>query len=144
MTNSSTSSVTLAPPGAGLPAPERFIARQLFALKRRFGTREAFHDQFLEERAAIRHLVDSGKTPLGKADTATVKPSPEAGAEVEAAYEESCDSFLSIVAKTPDLKTALRYEHPWFGPLDAAGWQALAAMHLGFHRRQIEAIRAGL
>jgi hypothetical protein len=194
MTHSSSPSVVLAPPGAGLPAPERFIARQIFAWKRRFGTREAFHEQFLAERAAIRQLVDSvpgeaqgravlisrlrgledssrfwsvwmtldhlritnhavagviaalsaGKTPPGKADTATVKPSPEAGAEVEAAYEESCDAFLSIVAKIPDLKTALRYEHPWFGPLDAAGWQALAAMHLGIHRRQIEAIRAGL
>ena len=36
------------------------------------------------------------------------------------------------------------YAHPWFGPLDARGWQALAAFHLDLHRVQIERILAGL
>ena len=31
----------------------------------------------------------------------------------------------------------------WFGPLDAAGWHALAAGHMGIHRVQIERIVKG-
>jgi len=34
--------------------------------------------------------------------------------------------------------------HPWFGPLDAAGWHALAAGHMAIHRVQIERILQGL
>ena len=41
-------------------------------------------------------------------------------------------------------QTAARYRHPWFGPLDAAGWHALAATHMGVHRRQLERILAAL
>jgi len=184
----------LAPPGAGLPVPERWIARGLFSLKRRFASRASVEERFRCERSAIRHLVDSipeslrdrpvliprlrgledssrhwsvwmtldhlritnrafagvitalaaGKVPPGKADTATVKPSPQSGPDADSAYEASCGNLLEVVARIPDLKTALRYEHPWFGPLDAAGWHALAAMHLGIHRAQIEAISKGL
>lgn len=180
----------LAAPGAGLPAPELFIARRLFAWKRRFGSSEGFTRRFAATRAAIRDLVaaipeadrgrrvliprlrgleDSsrhwsvwmtldhlritneafagviatlaaGKLPPGKADTATVKPSPAAGSESEAAFETSCDQLGAVVAGIDDLKTALRFPHPWFGPLDAAGWHALSAMHLGIHRAQIAEI----
>ena len=49
----------LAAPGAGLPAPEFFVARALFALKCRTGSRDAFIAGFREERAKIRALVDS-------------------------------------------------------------------------------------
>ena len=38
------------------------------------------------------------------------------------------------------VRTKLRHAHPWFGPLDAAGWHAMAAMHMGIHRKQIERI----
>lgn len=184
----------LAPPGAGLPVPERWIARGLFSLKRRFASRVSVEEQFHRERSEIRRCVDSipealrsrpvliprlrgledssrhwsvwmtldhlritnrafagviaalaaGKVPPGKADTAAVKPSPGSGPEADSAYEESCEALLGIVARIPDLKTSLRYEHPWFGPIDAAGWHALAAMHLGIHRAQIEAISKGL
>lgn len=81
-----------------------------------------------------------GAAPPGAASTAAVKPSPAAGPEVVAAYEASCDALLAACAATPDLHTAARYPHPWFGPLDAAGWHALAATHLGVHRAQIERI----
>lgn len=180
----------LAAPGAGLPGPELFIARRLFAWKRRFGSREGFSRQFDSERAAIvdlvaavpeelrgrrvliprlRGLEDSsrhwsvwmtldhlritnevfagviatlaaGRIPPGKADTAAVKPSPGAGPEVEADYEASCDDLVAVVAGIAELKTALRFPHPWFGPLDAAGWHALSATHLGIHRAQIAEI----
>lgn len=177
-------------PGAGLPAPELFIARRLFAWKRRFGSREGFTRQYAATRIAICDLVASipeadrgrqvliprlrgledssrywsvwmtldhlritneafagviamlsaGQLPPGKADTATVKPSPAAGAESEAAFETSCEKLVSVVDGIADLKTALRFPHPWFGPLDAADWHALSATHLGIHRAQIAEI----
>lgn len=185
---------TLAAPGAGLPAPELWIARVLFALKRCFGSREAFTARLEQERAAIRELLatcdpaqggeqvliprlrgleDSsrfwsvwmtlehlritntifarviqslakGQVPTKKASTADVKPRADLTAEVEAAYEASCDELLSVAAALPDLKTAAKYAHPWFGPLDAAGWHALTATHMGIHRAQIAKIIAAL
>jgi hypothetical protein len=80
----------------------------------------------------------------GKASTAAVKPGPEVTAAVVAEYEASCDALLAQVAAAPDLKTAVRFAHPWFGPLDAFGWHAMAASHMGVHRVQIERIIAGL
>ncbi len=177
-------------PGAGLPIPERWIARLLFAHKLRTGSRERFRAVFHEEREKIAHLVadlpvadrstrvliprlrgledssrywsvwmtldhlritnesfanvvralGSGRIPPGKADTAAVKPDPAVGAEIEQAYTASCDAFLAAMDAVSELRTSLRFEHPWFGPLDAFGWTALAATHLGIHRSQIERI----
>lgn len=181
-------------PGAGLPAPELWIARLLFALRRKLGGRESFTAGFTRERAAILELVatcdpglrgrpvliprlrgmeDSsrhwsvwmtlehlrltnaifgrviaslarGEVPARKASTAEVKPRADVGEAVEPAFEASCDALLAAVAEVPDLKTAAMYAHPWFGPLDAAGWHALAAMHMAIHRRQMANIIAGL
>ena len=88
--------------------------------------------------------LTNGIIPEGKASTAAVKPSPETSAEVVAAYEKSCDDLLSTVAAAPNLNTAVRFAHPWFGPLDAAGWHALAGGHMGIHRLQIERILQGI
>jgi hypothetical protein len=82
--------------------------------------------------------------PPGKASTAAVKPSPLVTASVVAEYEESCDALLAVVAASENLKTKARYAHPWFGPLDAAGWHALAPRHLKIHRVQIERILEGI
>jgi hypothetical protein len=96
------------------------------------------------EMARIIGDLTNGKLPKGAANTAAVKPSPAVTADVIAAYEESCDALLATVAAANSLKTQQRYAHPWFGPLDAHGWHALAAGHLGIHRVQIERICAGL
>jgi uncharacterized damage-inducible protein DinB len=191
--NSSTAPI-LAAPGAGLPVPELWIARVLFALKRRFGSRDAFTARFEQERGITRELLaqcpparrgeqvliprlrgleDSsrfwsvwmtlehlritntifamvikslahGQVPTKKASTAHVKPRADLTGEVEAAFEASCEELLSTVAAVPDLQTAAKYAHPWFGPLDAAGWHALTAMHMGIHRAQIAKIIAAL
>lgn len=85
-----------------------------------------------------------GVVPPGTASTAAVKPNPEVTAEVVEAFEASCDTLLDAASRLADLRTRVRYAHPWFGPLDAAGWYQLAAGHLGIHRVQIERIRAGL
>jgi hypothetical protein len=91
----------------------------------------------------IRELVRE-VTPAGAASTAAVKPSADVGPEVLAAFEASCDALASAVAASPSLNTHARYPHPWFGPLNAAGWHALAGMHMGIHRVQIERILIGL
>lgn len=184
----------LAPPGAGLPLPELWIARLLFAVRRLRGSRETFLTKFEQERAAIRALVafcaeekrgrqvvikrprgleDSsrnwsvwmtldhlritntalirvitaltqGQVPPGKASTAAVKPSITVTAAVEAEFERSCEGVLSVIAGASDLKTEVRFAHPWFGPLDAFGWAAMAGTHMGVHRVQIQSIVAEL
>lgn len=80
----------------------------------------------------------------GKASTAAVKPRADVTVEVVEEYEESCDRLLATAKEINDLRTKIRYAHPWFGPLDAAGWHALSAMHLSLHREQIECIIAQL
>ncbi len=184
----------LAPPGAGLPTIELWVARLLFALTRWRGNRETFIAKFEQERAAVRALVDScpkvkrgervlivrlpgledssrnwsvwmtldhlritnialmrvitaltqGRVPPGKASTAAVKPSATVTATVEADFESSCEAVLAAVAEAPDLKTKLFFAHPWFGPLDALGWAAMAGTHMGLHRAQFQSILSGL
>jgi uncharacterized damage-inducible protein DinB len=91
----------------------------------------------------ILSALAAGNIPLGEASTAAVKPRADVGIEVIAAYEKSCDALLSCVAGIADFKTQARFPHPWFGPMDAHGWLALAAGHMGIHRRQIAKILAG-
>jgi hypothetical protein len=95
----------------------------------------------------ITRIIDSlakGITPPGTASTAAVKPSLQATSAILPEYEQACDALLSSVAPPKDLNTAFRYAHPWFGPLDAAGWHALAAGHMSIHRVQIERIKKAL
>ncbi len=90
--------------------------------------------------AKVITSLAAGHVPQKKASTAGVKPDPDVTGAVEMAYEESCDKVLAAVAEVTDLRTPARYAHPWFGPLDAAGWHALTAMHMGIHRAQIQCI----
>jgi len=92
----------------------------------------------------IIRALTSGVVPEGKASTANVKPSPEAGAAAVEKFERSCDVLLETVARVVDFKTKAKYVHPWFGALNAAGWHALSANHIAIHRVQIERIVQGL
>ncbi len=94
--------------------------------------------------AGIITSLTNGQVPTRKASTADVKPSSDVKAVVEAEYEQSCDALLLAVAAVKEWKTAPRFAHPWFGPLDAAGWHAIAGLHMGIHRAQIARIIAGL
>jgi len=96
------------------------------------------------ELTRIIGTLARGASPAGEASTAAVKPSPHASAAVVAEYEDSCDALLAGVAEVPEMKKAARFAHPWFGPLDAFGWHALASGHMGIHRVQIERILAGM
>ncbi len=94
--------------------------------------------------ARVISALTHGIVPPGTASTAKVKPSPDVSGNVVHEYEQSCDELLATVAAAKNLNTSARYAHPWFGPLDAAGWHALAAGHIKSHRIQIERICAGL
>jgi hypothetical protein len=96
------------------------------------------------EMARVIGDLTRNRIPAGTASTANVKPSPQVTADVIPEYENSCDTLLATVAAATSLKTQLRYAHPWFGPMDAQGWHALAAEHLGIHRVQLERICTGL
>ena len=84
--------------------------------------------------------LSNEKIPSGEASTAAVKPNVNVGAEAIAAYEESCDALLTCAAGIREFKTKARYPHPWFGPMDAHRWLALASGHMAIHRRQIARI----
>jgi hypothetical protein len=92
----------------------------------------------------VMHLLANGRAPDRVANTAAVKPNPEVNASVVDGFERSCEFVLHTLAGIPDLHTKVRYSHPWFGPLDAAGWHAICGWHMGLHRRQIESILHGL
>jgi len=92
---------------------------------------------------AIRSL-SRGQVPTRTASTAAVKPSPEVDEGIIEKFEQGCSLFGKTVEGIADLKTSARYAHPWFGRLDAAGWHFVAGFHMQLHRRQIEAIIAGL
>ncbi len=94
--------------------------------------------------ASIIRELSEGRVPAGKASTADVKPSPDVTEAVISAYEASCDEVLAAVASAKDLDNPARFPHPWFGPMSARRWHVLAAVHLGIHRGQIEAILRGL
>ena len=190
MNNDASPSPVLAPPGAGLPAPELFFARLLFGCFRRSQDRSAVGRLLGEDRdrvlalvrplppetAARRVLIDrlrgmedssrfwspwmtvehlrivngavaatmaallKGDVPARKASTADVKPGACLGADCVDGFEESCRAIERVVASASDLRTRAKFAHPWFGPLDAAGWHAMAAFHMRLHRKQIEAI----
>ncbi len=93
--------------------------------------------------ATVIGSLVKGVVPALASSTARVKPSPAANASVVAEYEKSCDALLATVAAAPDLKTRMRFAHPWFGPLDASGWHALAGAHIRIHRAQIDRIVTG-
>ncbi len=128
---------------------ERVLIRRLRGLEdssRKWSVWMTLDHLRITNEAFARVITDltQGRITEGKASTAAVKPSPTVTVAVEAEYEKSCDAVLAAVAAAPDLKTRLRFGHPWFGPMDAAAWHALAGMHLGIHRAQIGRIIGGM
>ena len=91
----------------------------------------------------IKSLAN-GIVPPGAASTARVKPGVDVTADVVDEYEKSCDDLLATVAGVADPETPEKFPHPWFGPLNAGSWHALAPNHLAIHRKQIERIIEGL
>lgn len=182
----------LAPPGAGLPLFELWIARWIFRRGHSRTSREEADAQFVRVRDEILaicrrcdaetgsrrvlikrlrgmedssrfwsvfmtldHLritnlsfaeviksLDRGQVPARVASTANVKPSPQAGIGAVEEFSRSCDYFLKCAQEVTDLRTPVRYAHPWFGPLDATGWHFVGPFHMELHKRQIQEILA--
>lgn len=88
--------------------------------------------------------LSAGEVPSRPAKIQDVKPNPETGAEILDTFE----SWLGEYAETGWLELPYpqhpRFEHPWFGPMNAAQWLKLNALHNGIHRKQIEKIIEGL
>ncbi len=85
-----------------------------------------------------------GSVPGATVNTADFKPKPTADATAPDLFETVARDYLARVDAVPDLRTKVRFRHPWFGPLSAIGWHRLAAMHHRIHRKQIERIIARL
>jgi hypothetical protein len=96
-------------------------------------------------------IVNGNLTPviegLGKgvasdlvANTANVKPSPEVTEAVVEEFQATCTALEAVFRGIPDLKTKVRFAHPWFGPMTAAGWHFMLAFHMQLHRKQMQAI----
>ena len=88
----------------------------------------------------VIQLLGMGQVPAREARTADVKPDPGVDRRVVDDFECSCQRVELCSAAVPNLRTAHRFAHPWFGSLDGAGWHFLAGFHLQLHRRQIEQI----
>lgn len=69
-----------------------------------------------------------------------VKPLPEAGPEQMDDLMALVERYTDIVDKLGNLRAGSTHAHPWFGPLNAAQWHALATVHNSTHRRHIERI----
>jgi hypothetical protein len=87
--------------------------------------------------AEVIGQLSCGMAPAGEVSTAAVKASPAVGPEVEPEFSHSCRLVARAIEESPELRTTAHYAHPWFGPLDAHGWAAMAAMHMGLHRYQL-------
>lgn len=89
--------------------------------------------------AIIEHLA-AAKTFPREVSIAAVKPSRSQDPAVIDRFAGVVDEYVARVGACRALRSEVRHDHPWFGPLDAHGWHCLAAIHQTIHRRQIEAI----
>ncbi len=93
---------------------------------------------------SVIQALHQGYTPHHDIRIADFKPDRDCGAETIEAFQEMAREFQSAVHGLLPLRTTARLAHPWFGPLDARGWTALAAAHHRIHRRQARKIVAVL
>jgi hypothetical protein len=99
------------------------------------------HLRIVNEGAGrIISLLARGQTPERIVSTSDVKPAASVDASVIDRFEQVCDAFEATVVSIGDLRTNLRWPHPWFGPLNASQWHFFTGVHMGLHRRQIEMI----
>lgn len=91
----------------------------------------------------VRALA-SGQAPGREVRIQDVKPRLDAGPEQIERFRQAVAAYAKTIEELPDLRSALRHVHPWFGPMDAQAWHVLAAFHHRIHRRQLQRILAGL
>ncbi len=80
--------------------------------------------------------------PKGEVAIEYYKPIADLDVEVIDRFKDNAYDFLEVVRAHGKLKSNLTYAHPWFGMLNAHGWNVLAAAHMRIHRKQAQAIVA--
>ncbi len=87
-----------------------------------------------------------GRVPKKEANTATVKPfENRPAAVIIPKYQDFLENFLKRTTQgIGDRQSEQRFLHPWFGPLKASQWIALAAIHQQIHHKQAVAITKGM
>lgn len=73
-----------------------------------------------------------------------VRPHADAGPDRIEALANLVERYSGVIDRLGHLSSRTRHPHPWFGPLTARQWHALAAIHNRTHRVQIEQIRRRL
>lgn len=89
---------------------------------------------------ALLPRLYSGRDACVDFSLADLKPVPNAGPEQLDSLAALRERYTEVVDKLGNLHAGARCPHPWFGPLSAAQWHALAAFHTSTHRRQVERI----
>ena len=85
--------------------------------------------------------MSQGEKIAGKADTAAVKPDSVKSRQILSDFSHFLSDYaFKLKGKGKNLSLEEKYEHPWFGFLNAYEWACLAGIHQGLHRRQIQAI----
>ena len=87
-------------------------------------------------------LLHDGVVPRGTPSIADYKPDPDCGAETIDRFRNLVHEFSGRVREMGSLRGPHRFPHPWFGPMTAQEWLALAAAHHGIHRKQARKIAA--
>ncbi len=89
---------------------------------------------------ALIHALCSGHTHGVEIQIEDVKPHADAGADRVTALETLIERYSHQIERLGALHARAPHPHPWFGPLTARQWHALAALHNRMHRIQIEKI----
>lgn len=87
----------------------------------------------------VEHLA-ACKTFPGEVSTIGVKPTPVTDPATIERFAVGTRDYAARIVAVNYLRTGITHRHPWFGELDAHGWNCLAAAHQAIHRRQVERI----
>ncbi|MFN7262320.1 MAG: DinB family protein [Pseudobdellovibrionaceae bacterium] len=87
-----------------------------------------------------------GQVPDVVADTSKVKPSQDVDSTqaVKKFEEYRSSQFKALSKKQGFEQSAVRFVHPWFGPMSDREWFWLLGVHAGIHLEQIRRIKKGL
>jgi hypothetical protein len=136
-------------------SPEQFTARRLIPRIR--GLEDS--SRYWSVAMTLEHLVivgnlmgeaavqlSSGHPNLRTVGTADVKPDPNADpATAIQSFKDMSERFVrEAQGADVDAFPKLTHPHPWFGPLNAQQWLAMAGAHQNIHRQQIKEIIARL
>lgn len=89
---------------------------------------------------ALIHAICTDHNHGAEIEVEDVRPHPDAGPDRLRALAVAVDRYTDVIERLGALRSRERHPHPWFGPLNARQWHALAAIHNRTHRIQIERI----